>query len=198
MAKNLQTICQDFAVSAASVLHIQTEKDYQKAIDLVETLLEQAQDNGLDPLNAIIQMVSHAIEEYENQDKSIQKFEKRVLQNHDGLSMLRLLMDQHQLRGADLPEIGSKYLVSKILACERSLTKNHIQALCERFHISPELFFDAIKTTKKQVSTKTGIKAIKKSATKETLSISDRVNSPSHVPDKATKNKKQSRKRLAH
>ena len=56
--------------------------------------------------------------------------------------MLRLLMEQHELKGTDFPEIGDKTLISKILNGSRSLTKDHITKLAERFGISPALFFD--------------------------------------------------------
>ena len=57
------------------------------------------------------------------------------------LAVLRLLMDQHGLGTADLPEIGSKSMVSRVLSGERSLSKKHIQALSKRFGINPGLFF---------------------------------------------------------
>ncbi len=51
-------------------------------------------------------------------------------------------MDQHGLGTADLPDIGSKSMVSRVLSGERSLNKKHIQALSERFSINPALFFE--------------------------------------------------------
>ena len=57
------------------------------------------------------------------------------------IATLRLLMDQYQLGTADIPEIGSKSMVSRVLSGERSMNKNHIKALAERFQISPNLFF---------------------------------------------------------
>ena len=50
-------------------------------------------------------------------------------------------MDQYDLGTADIPEIGSKSMVSRVLSGERSLNKNHIKALIERLQISPSLFF---------------------------------------------------------
>ena len=55
--------------------------------------------------------------------------------------MLRLLMDQHELKGREFPEIGDKTLISKILNGSRSFTKDHITKLVERFDISSALFF---------------------------------------------------------
>jgi len=61
----------------------------------------------------------------------------------DNLELQNLqLMDQHELGVADLPEIGSKSLVSKILnERDRQLTRQHIDALSRRINISPALFF---------------------------------------------------------
>jgi len=60
----------------------------------------------------------------------------------NGVDVLKLLMEQHHLGVADLPEIGSKSLVSKILNGRgRNLTKDHIDALSKRFSVSPAIFF---------------------------------------------------------
>ena len=47
-----------------------------------------------------------------------------------------------ELKGTDFPKIGNKTLISKILNGSRSLTKDHITKLSERFGISSALFFD--------------------------------------------------------
>ncbi|GAB4353407.1 MAG: type II toxin-antitoxin system antitoxin HigA [Gammaproteobacteria bacterium] len=134
-------VCHSFAQAAAPYLHITDEKHYQEALELVESLLEEAEDSLDDPLNAVIEMLSRAIEAYENADEELVAFEKRAMDQPADLAMLRLLMDQHGLGTADLPEIGSKSMVSRVLSGKRSLSKKHIQALAERFGISPGLFF---------------------------------------------------------
>ena len=55
--------------------------------------------------------------------------------------ILKLLMEQHALGVSDLPEIGTKSLISRILSGQRQLTKDHITILSKRFNISPALFF---------------------------------------------------------
>jgi HTH-type transcriptional regulator/antitoxin HigA len=60
------------------------------------------------------------------------------------LAMLRLLMDQHGLGIADLPEIGSKSMVSRVMSGKRDLSKKHIQALAAR-SASTQGFFSRIK-----------------------------------------------------
>ncbi len=108
---------------------------------MIDSLFEEADDSPFDPLNAVISMLSEAIAEYELRDREIVAFENQASASPSDLVMLRLLMDQHNLGMADLPEVGSKSMVSRVLSGERSLSKKHIQALSKRFGIDPGLFF---------------------------------------------------------
>ena len=136
-----EAACHGFAQVAAPYLFIDDEQHYQEALELIENLLEASEDSIDDPLNGIIELLSRAIENYENKDAELADFDQRALEQPADLAMLRLLMDQHNLGTADLPEIGSKSMVSRVLSGERNLNKNHIKALAERFQISPGLFF---------------------------------------------------------
>lgn len=131
----------DFAQAAAPHLHITDDKHFKEALELIEDLLEEAQDSPADPMNAIIELLSHAIEVYENNNQELAAFEAQALNQPADLAMLRVLMDQHKLGTADLPEIGSKSMVSRVLSGQRNLNKKHIQALSKRFGIDPGLFF---------------------------------------------------------
>ena len=133
--------CHDFVQAAAPYLHITDDAHYAETLELIETLLEEAEDSLDDPINAIIEMLSRSIEAYENQDPELAAFESRAVNQPADLATLRVIMDQHHLGTADLPEIGSKSMVSRVLSGERSLNKNHISALSKRFNISPSLFF---------------------------------------------------------
>jgi len=133
--------CHSFARAAAPYYHITDSRYYEEALELIENLLEEAEESPDDPLNAVIEMLSHAIEAYENQDDELAAFEKLLTDQPADLAVLRLLMDQHDLGTSDLPEIGSKSMVSRVLSGERGLSKKHIQALSERFGIDPGLFF---------------------------------------------------------
>jgi HTH-type transcriptional regulator/antitoxin HigA len=133
--------CHSFAEAAAPYIHITDNRHYEEALELIENLLEEAEDSPDDPLNAVIEILSHAIEAYESKDDVLVAFEKRVTDQPADLAMLRLLMDQRDLGTADIPEIGSKSMVSRVLSGERGLSKKHIQMLSERFGIDPGLFF---------------------------------------------------------
>jgi HTH-type transcriptional regulator/antitoxin HigA len=89
----------------------------------------------------LVDILARSIESWENKSEEFSAFNARVAKL-SGVDTLRLLMEQHGLGVADLPEIGSKSLVSKILNGRgRNLTKDHIDALSKRFSVSPALFF---------------------------------------------------------
>lgn len=133
--------CHRFAQAAAPYVPIKNDEQYGEALELIESLLEEAHDAPDDPINAVIDLLGHAIETYENRDAELAAFEKRAVEQPADLATLRLLMAQHRLGTADLPEIGSKSMVSRVLSGERGLNKNHIKALSRRFGIDPGLFF---------------------------------------------------------
>jgi len=137
----LKNACHDFAEAAAPYLHIKDVKHYEETLLLIESLLQETEDSLDDPMNAVIELLSHSIEAYESKDNALAAFEARAMGQPADLVILRVLMDQHDLGTADLPEIGSKSMVSRVLSGERSLNKKHIQALSTRFNIDPGLFF---------------------------------------------------------
>jgi HTH-type transcriptional regulator/antitoxin HigA len=137
----LKNACHSFAQAAAPYVHITDRRRYEEALQVIEELLDETQDTPDDPLNAIIGMLSQAIEAYENEDEELAAFDRRVMDQPADLAVLRTLMDQHDLGTADLPEIGSKSMVSRVLSGKRSLSKKHIEALSKRFGINPGLFF---------------------------------------------------------
>jgi len=56
--------------------------------------------------------------------------------------IIRELMSATSLKQSDLVDVfGTKSVVSEVLSGKRDLSKAHIQKLCQRFHVSPELFF---------------------------------------------------------
>ena len=124
------------AVPLLSRIHC--EQEYQDALAIVDELIDDFDNNV-----ALIERLTDAIEEWENASETFAEFNAGV-QSQDAVDMLRFLMDQHGLGIADLPEIGSKSLVSRILNRKgRDLTRRHIEALSRRFGVSPALFFNA-------------------------------------------------------
>ena len=122
---------------ASFIGHIANEDDYAQALALLEELVKDYDAN-----RPLIGILARSIESWENESNEFAAFNARVAKL-GGVDVLRLLMEQHRLGVADLPEIGSKSLVSKIInGRDRHLTRDHIAALSKRFAISPAVFFN--------------------------------------------------------
>jgi len=131
----------DFSNIASPFLNLKDKAHYLLALELIEDLMQEAEDTLDEPLNPVIEMLSQAIETYENQDDDIVTFEKEAELLANDISVLRLIMDQYDLGVDDVPEIGSKSMVSRVLNGKRDLNKNHIKALSDRFGVNPNIFF---------------------------------------------------------
>jgi len=59
-----------------------------------------------------------------------------------GVDALKYLMELHELRQADLPEIGSQGVVSEVLKGKRHLNLKQIKLLSRRFNVAIETFID--------------------------------------------------------
>ncbi len=119
------------------ITHIDNEDDYTEALALMDDLIEDYDHN-----KSLIDILSLSIEKWEDQSEYFSEFNKDINTLNNDISLLRVLMSQHNLKGEDLKiEIGSKSLVSMILNGKRKLTIEHVQALSNRFNISPSLFF---------------------------------------------------------
>lgn len=141
-AKKLEASFLSFFETAHRAIEIETEEDYEFALDLVEHLMTKADDREGEPLLHMIDIVSDAIDSYESGLENVSNYIQEVKTFDPGVSTLRVLIDQYNLSYSDLKgEIGSKSLVSQILSGSKKLTRTHIANLTKRFNISPELFF---------------------------------------------------------
>ena len=135
----LKKTAQRLSNLASFVVEITSDNEYENALTLMEELVDDY-DNHL----VLIELLSKSIERWESHSPEFEQFNECVNGTDPAVSLLRLLMEQHKLGVADLPEVGSKSLVSKILnERERKLTRQHIDALSKRFKISPALFFSS-------------------------------------------------------
>ena len=81
-----------------------------------------------------VELLTFLIERYEAAEFSIPKA--------DPVEVLRYLMQSNRLSQRDLiPEFGAESTVSMVLAGKRRMSINHITRLCDRFHVSPAVFF---------------------------------------------------------
>lgn len=120
------------------IAHIETQGDYQQALELMDQLVDDYDANKL-----LIEILAASIERWEDQAPEFSDFNAAVAATDRGVAVLKTLMAQHGLGVADLPELGSKGNVSKILngAEGKKLTRKHMEALGRRFGVPPVLFF---------------------------------------------------------
>ena len=114
-------------------LLIRTEEDYDRAVKLLNQLLDEVGENESHPLCSFLHVLATMIESYEDDHVKIPDVSAR--------DMLRFFMEQHHLTQSDLPEIGTQSVVSELLSGKRELNARQIKALSDRFHVSPAVFF---------------------------------------------------------
>ena len=126
---------------AGPFVNLTDKEDYDGALEALEEILESAQDTKDSPMNPLIDMLSNAIEKYENNNKKISAFLLEAEELPVDIALLKTLINQYKLTGSDLPEIGGKSMVSKVLKGKRPLSRSAIEQLSLRFGLRPSLFF---------------------------------------------------------
>lgn len=132
---------QAFISTALPFINIGSKAQYEVALETLKQVLETATDTPDDPMNPLIDMLSQAIERYELKDSELAAFVKEADSIPNDIALLRTLMSQHNLTGSDLPEIGDKTMVSKVLNGKRVLSRQAIEKLSKRFGLRPAMFF---------------------------------------------------------
>lgn len=119
--------------SAVPLAPIARKRDYNRAVDCLNQLLDAGGANESHPLAALVSLLGERIAAWEQKLPPLPEASQG--------EVLRFLMTQHGLGQAALPEIGSQGVVSEILAGKRRLNVRQIEALAERFGTSPAVFF---------------------------------------------------------
>ena len=120
------------------IARIDNQDDFELVLELMDELVDDYDTN-----KQLIRLLETSIERWEGGADEFADFNKALACVEPGIAVLKTLMSQHRLGVADLPELGSKSNVSKLLnATEgKKLTRKHIEALSKRFAVSPALFF---------------------------------------------------------
>ncbi|WOG25805.1 hypothetical protein [Endozoicomonas sp. 8E] len=118
---------------------INNENEYQQALDATELLYRTIGDNPNDPRNLLLDMIAQKIEHYEYQtDPVLSQWDQQ-----DGtIALIKVLIRQHGLTQAELPEIGSQGVVSEVLNGKRPLNLRQMQSLAKRFDLPVTLFLE--------------------------------------------------------
>jgi HTH-type transcriptional regulator/antitoxin HigA len=112
---------------------IQSEEEYDRIDAEIGRLLKKGHRNLSPEENALLELMTKLIEDYDAQHYSIPKGEP-----HEAL---RALMEQNDLTQADLlPIFKSRGYISEVLSGKRAVSKRIAKALGKRFSVSAELF----------------------------------------------------------
>lgn len=109
-----------------------TEAEYDNLVSMLDNLIDEVGENEDHPLSSLMESLGSLIETYEN--KNIPTLPSSPIES------LRYLMEEHNLKQSELPEIGSQGVVSEILKGTRNLNIRQIKKLSTKFHISPLVF----------------------------------------------------------
>ena len=114
------------------LLTIRNEREYERAVKRMETLLDEIGSDERHPLYSLLDTLGTLLEAYEEQHYAIP--------DATGSGVLEYLMEEHGLTQSQLPEVGSQGVVSKVLSGKRELNVRQIRELSKRFKVSPAVF----------------------------------------------------------
>jgi HTH-type transcriptional regulator/antitoxin HigA len=112
---------------------VENERHYRAMVGLLNKLVDEVGDRETHPLMGLLDIVSFFVRDYEERNVEFPTAEPPAV--------LRFLMDQHNLRQADLAEIfGSQSNVSEVLSGKREINARQARALATRFSVSAAIF----------------------------------------------------------
>jgi HTH-type transcriptional regulator/antitoxin HigA len=105
----------------------------------IERLLSKRHPSGAE--RALADLLSDLLAEWE--DITVE------IPDVSGPELVRALMEDNGLRQRDLVGVfPTESVVSEVLAGRRELTRRHIEALADYFHVSPAAFFQRSRSTR--------------------------------------------------
>ena len=110
----------------------ETEQQYNKAVGWLDELIDEVGENGTPLIESLIDTLGTLVKDYE--DRNIPE------PDVEPIDCLKFLMEEHNLKPSNLPEMGNQEVVSGILSGKKPLTVKQIKALSERFNVSPAVF----------------------------------------------------------
>jgi HTH-type transcriptional regulator/antitoxin HigA len=108
------------------------QKEYNRLVNILDGLIDEVGENESHHLASLMETLGSLIESYEVQN--IPAIEGSPS------DALKTLMEEHDLKQSDLPEIGSQGVISEILSGKRQFNVRQIKMLSKRFKVSPAVF----------------------------------------------------------
>ena len=112
---------------------VRTEAENDRLLAIVKSLLEKGEDRLTAEEDALLELLTGLIQDFESRAYPVPKSEPR--------EMVAFLLEQRGLKACDLwPVVGSKGRVSEILAGKRAISKDQAKKLSAFFHVGAGLF----------------------------------------------------------
>jgi HTH-type transcriptional regulator / antitoxin HigA len=108
------------------------QKEYNRLVNILDGLIDEVGENESHPLATLMETLGSLIESYEAQNIPDIEGSPSVA--------LKTLMEEHDLKQSDLPEIGSQGVISEMLAGKRQFNVRQIKLLSKKFNVSPAVF----------------------------------------------------------
>jgi len=118
---------------------IEGPEDYARATVLLDELTDGHDLNKYE--EQILIELEDAILSYEQKGEQLKAFNEVIKATTTPVQLIKDLMQTLGLTGSELPEIGDKYVVSKVLNGDRPISSKMAMALAKRFHMDPRSFF---------------------------------------------------------
>lgn len=114
------------------VMAVKSEEDYRRARATIDALVDEIGEDESHPLAELLDLLASQTEAWEAHRLPLPRAEPR--------EVLRLLMQQHELRQDDLADCAPQSRISEILNGRRAISKNVAKALSRRFWVPVGVF----------------------------------------------------------
>jgi HTH-type transcriptional regulator/antitoxin HigA len=130
---------------------IKTPADYERATDLLDELTDGRELSKVE--EKIVIDLENEILAYQRDSNQFRESNAAFEATCTPVQLIKDLMETLGLTGSDLPEIGDKTAVSKVLSGDRPISHKMAYALAERFALEPTAFVSP--ASKKTIHTET-------------------------------------------
>ena len=112
---------------------IKNEEENERALAVVESLMENGEENMTPEEDALLDLLTGLIHDFEQKAYPIPKSEPHEI--------VAFLMEQRGLKQADLvPVLGTRAQVSEVVTGRRGISKTQAKKLAEFFRVGVDLF----------------------------------------------------------
>jgi HTH-type transcriptional regulator/antitoxin HigA len=139
---------------------IKTPADYERATHLLDNLTDGRELSKTE--ERILIELEDEILAYQRDSEQFRESNAAFEATCTPIQLIKDLMETLGLTGSDLPEIGDKTAVSKVLSGDRPISHKMAYALAERFAMEPGAFVSAAPV--KAAQTKTAAPVVKKAS----------------------------------